>query len=251
MYIKLKSPSIRLAGWGSKEGRRWPRLAELDELEVVINKITSETERALSERDLAEALISLKRTKVEKKGVAYVGLKRAPLHRTVQNYAVFLACKKCISIVSKKGSKKTSMRYTAEMSLIYTMALCITIASKHFLIGHWDDFFQTKIKDNISYGANKMCHMVQANYDNSPILALIRPHLVFSTKNTTQYVFAGTDDGDTKKWLLVSPHIHQKKAVCHAFCLDDRKSMGGLHVKITFTFLTEGGMAPFLLLYLI
>ncbi len=81
--------------------------------------------------------------------------------------------------------------------------------------------------------------MCNDNYTTKPI----KPQYLYSTDDTTQYVWEGNANSKTDKWYLVSDDANNSRY--SNYKVESNKNMKGIRVKCTFTFSAIGGVAPF------
>ena len=69
------------------------------------------------------------------------------------------------------------------------------------------------------------------------------PEYIFSTDDTTEYIFDGAKDKGSK-FLLATKSSIKKRGTSAIYTLDESKSMNGMRVKLTFTFSAMGNCFP-------
>ena len=111
------------------------------------------------------------------------------------------------------------------------MALISVVAATHYNImvnSHPD--MEREITDG-SKGVNMLYNMIRKENGNAPIFP-VRPELIFSTDDTTDYIFEGK--GVTQDPFVVVPTVHlQASGTRSTYVRNDTKVMCGIHVKFT------------------
>ena len=126
-----------------------------EKLHPLLDRIIKEEGRSITKTDVKNALEDQQWLAMEEKGIAHIGVKKEACDCTAVNYAIYLATKGEVSF-AQSVTRKTSTRYTAEMSLISAMVYCATVAATHYLMGKRDDYFMEKIR-NISVKVPLKC----------------------------------------------------------------------------------------------
>jgi hypothetical protein len=137
---------------------------------------------------------------------------------------------------------KTNTRYTAENSLMSAMAFATTVAGTHFIVG--SDWNGQELLTNISEGAAQMIQLVRQANGGAPV-HLVKPQYIFSTDDTTQYIFKGADPKGNSQCVLCNPDNLEKCGTRGLYEDTEVQNMNGFRVKHTFTFTAAGQLAPF------
>ena len=207
--------------------------------------------RLLGETDLngntisTEEISKMIKDKTEKKIISdgHVPISQSvePHRTTLVNYKALLAATEGISI-AKSFTHKSNTRFTAENSLISAMSFLVLVACTHYNIS-----LETSInvKNEISEAENgvKMIYdMVSFQNDNLPMFP-VKPEYVFSTDDTVNYIFEGTEQ---KKDLfrLVSSSAISNSGTRSKYKINESNNMNGLRVKLTYTFSAAGTSSP-------
>mmetsp|Transcript_29980 Transcript_29980/g.63584 ORF Transcript_29980/g.63584 Transcript_29980/m.63584 type:complete len:120 (-) Transcript_29980:443-802(-) len=89
--------------------------------------------------------------------------------------------------IINKSIAKTNTRYTAERSLVGSMALLIIVAMTHFHIVAEDDSEWRQIMNELKEEDRVLYNMVQYFHGNKPLC--VRPHdLMFSADDETDFI---------------------------------------------------------------
>jgi hypothetical protein len=124
------------------------------------------------------------------------------------------------------------------------MSFAMTMAGMHFIVRLEVSGILEPPTKNISEGAALMIKkVIEANC--GALVGLIQPQHIFSTDDTTQYVFNGADKNGGSTWVLCNPDDLEKLGTCGLYENPDMKNMNGFCIKHTFTFSATGQLAPF------
>ena len=164
-----------------------------------------------------------------------------PSNKTLNNYYAYLCSIEGMSIKTST-TVKTRTRYVAENSLISSMALVSVVAATHYNITvHSHPDVEKQIKE-ASKGVRMFYDIIRQVNNNAPVFP-VRPELIFSTDDTTDYIFEGK--GVTQDPFVVVPTSHlQKSGTRSTYVRNDTKAMCGTRVKFTYTFSGAGISAP-------
>ena len=113
-----------------------------------------------------------------------------PSHTTINNYKAMLATSEGVSICSSTISK-TNTRYTAENSLISSMALICTVAASHFDVSTDINLSEPKNISKATDGAQKLYKMVFDTVGKNVPVMVVKPEYVLTTDDTVQFIFDG------------------------------------------------------------
>ncbi len=139
--------------------------------------------------------------------------------------------------ISQTSIIKTTTRFAAKNSICGCISNLALIGSTHFFpMQNEDSNLRAKMK-TLSESTKMLLDMVLAAWGTSvcPVL----PELIVSTEDTTEYIFEGTKD-DQPKFVLTTKSSIGKQGTNALYCMEDSKSMYGMHVKLTFTFTALG-----------
>lgn len=159
---------------------------------------------------------------------------------TLKNSMARLACNTEVT-VSCKVVAKTNRRHIADHSLNNAVTFVMIIAANHYIIGkecpldRWN---------KMSEGAKLLLDLVSEANDGLPVCP-IKPQYCFSTDDTVQYVFEGTERQWFTDFFLSSKKSLAEKGVQSQYqTVLSTPNMHGLRMKHTFTFSGAGQCAP-------
>jgi hypothetical protein len=236
----LENPHIDLSRpWGLVGRDALLTQEDLAEVAVTLDRTGGST----MARDEIRNLISTKRAdRIRAAGFVPIdGVVVEACITTTSNYAALLAAQPSVSI-TKTAIKKTQTRYTAENSLISSMALVLVVAATHFTPTTEDISEQDKELERASEGAKKFYKMVQDAYGGDVPLSVVKPQNTLSSDDTVTFAFAGTEKKEAA-WRLVGARSLGKAGTNSKYQRDDSGYLNGLRVKITYTFSAAGMVA--------
>eukprot|EP00985_Skeletonema_marinoi_P025838 scaffold19360_cov223-Skeletonema_marinoi.AAC.1 len=189
--------------------------------------------------DIQKVLLEAEKEKQLKRGI--MPREREISRGTVDNYRVQIANNANVSLTQKTVIKSTT-RATAESSIRAVLSLLTVIASSHFIpVDEECPEIKSQLRD-----ADDKCRLL---YD-MVVEALggvsvypVKPEYIYSTDDTTCYIFEGKVNGKDK-WTLVSNDSIRKSGTKAVYRVEDNKMMNGMRVKLTFTFSAAGMCAP-------
>ena len=220
-------------------------------------------EPLLTQEDIAEVAATLDRTSgstmAREEIVTFIRTKRGdkikvagfvPIdgvldacYTTTSNYYAGLIASQPTVSITKTAIKKTQTRYTAENSLISSMALAVVVAATHFTPTTDDTTGLKKELKGASEGAKKFYNMVQDAYRGSNLpLSVVKPQYVLSSDDIVTFAFAGTEKREAI-WRVVGSKLLSKAGTNAKYRRDDSGYMNGLCVKVTYTFSAAGTVA--------
>ena len=123
------------------------------------------------------------------------------------------------------------------------MVLVSVVAATHYNVTvHSHPEVERQIKE-ASKGVRIFYDIIQrANNNNAPISPM-QPELIFSTDDTTDYIFEGK--GVTQDPFVIVPTVHlQASGTRSTYVRNDTKTMCGTRIKFTYTFSGAGIPAP-------
>ncbi len=231
--------------WGETITRGRKAIATIHEMRNIIQKIHMTPGRVFGEEELKQQLHNLRKTSLMKQNIAPIGQLSKISESSCTNYKTTAGCLGNISFVSNSVIKSNT-RYTAEHSLMSTMSFLHTIATTHYRVFNPEKTNATYIHKQISDGAKELLRRVKDANHNRPI-NIVRPQYLFSTDNTTEYIFTGVDANRRGKWSLVSNEGIQNSSHKAIYKVTKKSVLLGMRVKLTFTLSAIGGMAPLLI----
>jgi len=160
--------------------------------------------------------------------------------RTVGRYFVQVA-DHCNISIAEKAIPKTNTRDAAENSLRAAVATLGIIGSTHlFPVDKLDEDLRKEMK-NLPEDTTMMMDMMSRVF-GCPVYP-VRPEYIFSSDETTEYIYEGTKT-KTDQFVLTSKKSIAKRATSSLFRVQNDKSMNGMRVKLTFTFSAIGTCMP-------
>jgi hypothetical protein len=159
---------------------------------------------------------------------------------TIDNYRVQLANHPSVSI-SQKTIVKSTNRDVSEKSIRMVLSLLTAIGAGHFIPVD-DECPEIKRQlRNVDAKCRLLYDLVQDALGVS--VYPVKPEYIYSTDDTTCYIFEGKVNGQDK-WTLVTNESIRNSGTNAVYRVDDSKIMNGMRVKLTFTFSAAGMCAP-------
>jgi hypothetical protein len=156
------------------------------------------------------------------------------------NYSALLADEGNIAI-SQSYISKSNTCYAAENSIRGSIATLGVIAATHFIsVEEEDADIHAKMK-TLPKSTRKLYDIV-IDYLGTAVYP-VKPYMLYSTDNTTEYIFEGTKKVFTPYVLTTKTSISKQGTSAVNKC-EDNESMHGMRVKLTFIFSGVGTCFP-------
>jgi len=163
--------------------------------------------------------------------------------QSVANYTAYIAIQPGISI-AETTTVKTSTRFAAENSIRGSISLLAIIASTHFIPVKKNDPELRKLVKELSKTHPEVVMLMNMVSDALGTAVFpILPQYIYSTDDTTEYIYEGTKHS-TPKFVLTTKKSISEKGTKSVHRVEDNKSMCGMRVKLTFTFSAVGTCFP-------
>jgi hypothetical protein len=201
--------------------------------------IRNGTNESLSMQDTIEKLIIDARAERQEKA-GLVPDPKTPSHSTVDKYVVKMV-QRGASIVDNTISK-TETRSTNEKSERGPISIVGIVGATQFEVMDEEDRELNSQLANASFQTRALYELVRRARGGAPIWA-IRPQLLFSTDDTTAYIFDGKAD-KKGKWVFASERAIKNRGTQSIYRQEKVNMMNGVRVKVTFKFSGAGMTAP-------
>ena len=236
-FTNLERPVLD-TDWISPGGGR-PPIASLDEVKTMAASLEGQSGRVWSDTDLSRALSHIHTKKMDEAGL--VSLSAPEFSRSSKrNYMALLSNQESISI-SQSSTQKTTTRFAAENSLRASISNLALIGSTHFIpVPSEDADIREEMKSLPEH--TKMLIIRVANAWGTSVFPVL-PELIVSTDDTTEYIFEGKCEKESK-FVLATKSSIMKRGSNALYRVHDSKSMSGMRVKLTFTFTAMGNCFP-------
>ena len=165
---------------------------------------------------------------------------KAPSQSTVDKYCVSMA-KAGVAIVDNVMSK-TENRSTNEKSQRGPISNVGIVSATQFEVMDEEDHELNKELESASIRTRALYELTRRARGGAPIWA-VKPQLLFSTDDTTTFIFDGKD-GKKGKWVFASDTAVKNRGTSSIYRQEKVNIMNGLRVKVTFTFSAAGMTAP-------
>ena len=219
--------------WLTTKGRK--PIATFEEVQIMAEELESKSGLGWSSGEISNMLVEIQSKKTYDEG--YFPLTTPTVDRkTVTNYTALLADQTNMSI-SQSCIIKTTTRNAAEHSLRGPISNLALIAYTHFIpVSNEDPDLRAELK-KLPKSTQRLVDAVSASWGTH--IVPVRPELIISTDDTTEYIFEGTKDV-APKFVLATKSSILKSGTNAIYRPEDSKAMNGMRVKLTFSF-TAGG----------
>ncbi len=229
---KEVKPDLQFGSVGRKA------IMKADEVNALIDNWSSDHGRGFQNDDIGEALLQSEKKRKLDQGVLP---KEGNISRTtINNYKAQIANHPNVQITQKAIVKSTT-RDVSEKSIRMVLSLLTCIGAGHFIPV---DEECPEIKRQLKEVDDK-CRLLYDMVVNALGVSVypVKPEYIYSTDDTTCYIFEGEYKGKDK-WTLVTNDSIRKSGTNAVYRVDDTKIMNGMRVKLTFTFSAAGMCAP-------
>jgi hypothetical protein len=224
---------------GQFTGKGRPTTISDAEVKQIAQSLKVEVGKTYTGSDVELMIKKMQAENVESDGFKPI-IEKSISRWTVKNYTAMLAKESNIAILQSYISKSKS-RYAAENSIHGSVATLGVITTTHFItIDKENDDIRAKIK-SLPAATRKMHDMV-TDYFGSAVYP-VEPYLVYSTDDTTEYIFEGTKQAFVP-YVLTSTSSVSKHCTNALYKCKDNQSMSEMQVKLTFTFSAMGTCFP-------
>lgn len=209
------------------------------EVTAIAQELEKDSGKTINKDDVKEILTKKKNEKIEASGLVPI-IENNVSEGTVRNYTALFADEPNLSLSESSRSKSTS-RDTAERSLRGAVGTAAVIASTHFIpLEEEDPDIQAELK-TLPESTRMFTEMVSAAW-GCPVYP-IDPAYIYSTDDTTEYIFEGIKKGNDEFVLAPKASI-RKRGTNALYNTNDDNAMNGMRVKLTFTFSGLGNVMP-------
>lgn len=222
--------------------RGQPPKLTTDELREIAAKLRTMKGKTTKRSNFEKLVVEKIAQKLRDKGLSTLGADAKPSDDTIRTMMAMLVLMGEQDALEFAPAPKTNTRYTAENSLMSAMAFGTTVAGTHFIVG--SETAGRELPAKVSPGAQKMIDLVK-KANNGAEVRCVQPQYIFSTDDTTQYIFEGADKHGNGTWRLCNPDDLAEKGTRGLYENTDVNNMNGFRVKHTFTFSAAGQLAPF------
>ena len=214
-------------------------IASLEEVQTMAEELQSRSGRGWSSGEISNMLVEIQSKKINDEGC--VPLTTPTIDKkTVRNYTALLADQTNMSI-SQSCIMKTTTRNAAEHSLRGPICNLALIAYTHFIpVSNEDPDLRAELK-RLPKSTQRLVDAVSASWGTH--IVPVRPELIISTDDTTEYIFEGTKDV-APKFVLATKTSILKRGTSAIYRPEDSKAMNGMRVKLTFSFTAGGNSFP-------
>ncbi len=209
-------------------------------MKLIAESLDEEVGKTYDKSDVKMMIKKIQTKKLEEAGYKNI-IHKSISRATVRNYSALLADEGNIAI-SQSYISKSNTRYAAENSIRGSIATLGVIAATHFISVEEEDADICAEMKLLPTSTRKLYDIVTNHFRTA--VYPVEPYMLYSTDDTTEYIFKGTK----KKFIpyvLTTKSSISKRRTSAVYKCEDKKSMNGMRVKLTFTFSGVGTCFPF------
>ena len=231
-----------------REGGR-PSIMKLGETEGIVKQVLSEhtnDSNTFRLKDMKKSFESKRIDEAEANGLDPESIECGISDKTAKAAMVAVAMGDSdLQFTTKKLQTKTESQYQAEHSIMGGYAFATTVLSTHFIEGPRPKHLEKFNPEKLSASALETIEWVKEAYD-AQHLHPVNTNLLFSSDDSTMFVFEGATDEKTEEWgWKIIDSTQGDSSVRSDFEVGtDHENSGGLRVRMTFTFTASGLAAP-------
>ena len=214
-------------------------VANDEEVVEMVKTLATFKNRVITKDVIREKLNEIRRKRMDDAGIAVLNDIEVS-ESTVNNYRALLCCDGNLSIASSYIDK-TNNRFIAENSIRAALSTLFTVCVTHLL--HVDEYDAATKKELKELPTKITALLMMVSDEWGKCLIPIAAYYIYSTDDTTEYVFDGRKK-NAEKFVLVSREAVANSGTNSYYQVDDCSAMNGLRVKFTFTFSAAGTCFP-------
>ena len=211
---------------------------------IVAKTSTSSMGRITTSLEVRRILEEQALVTAQERGISSVLVPPSVCDRTVRNYKALAASANRASI-KNKVQQKTDSRHTAENSIMSTVSFLMVVAITHLFVGEKNSRYH-KYREEPSQGAKMLTRLVSKCNRYAPVYPIL-PGLIFSTDDSTLFVFKGKAKTAESWYLLQDNGFNDGVAKYNQSVYGNEEGgtdhLNGLRVRLTFTMNATGMLA--------
>jgi hypothetical protein len=221
-----------------KGGGRPPICGDTD-LKRIAESLDEEVGKTYDKSDVKTMMKKMQTEKLEEAGYKNI-IEQSICDSTVRNYSALLADEGSIAI-SQSYISKSITHYAAENSIRGSIATLGVVAAKHFIpVKEENADIYAELK-SLPAATWKLYNMATDIFGAA--VYPVEPYLLYSTDNTTEYIFEGTQKKFVH-YVLATKSSIAKRGTNVVYKCEDNKLMSGMRIKLTFIFCAMGTCFP-------
>ena len=224
---------------GEFRGRGQPPICSDNDMKQIAESLDKEIGKTYDKSDIKMMIKKLKTQKLEDAGYKNI-IDKSICDSTLRNYCALLAYESNVAI-SQSYTSKSNTCYAAENSICGSIATLGVVATTHFIsVDEEDADIRAEMK-LLPESTRRLYDMVTDFFGTA--VYPVEPYLLYSTDDTTEYIFEGTQKKFVP-YVLTTKSSISKRGTNAVYKCEDNKSMSGMRVKLTFTFSSMGIYFP-------
>jgi hypothetical protein len=224
---------------GEFTGKGQPPICSDTDMKHITQSLDEEIGKTYNKSDVKMIIKKIHSEKLEKARYKTI-IETSICNSTLRNYSALLADEGNIAI-SQSYTTKSNTCYTAKNSIRGSIATLGVVATTHFITVKEDDADICTEMKLMPAATPKLYDMVIDFFGAS--VYPVEPYLLYSTDDTTEYIFEGTQKKFVPYVFTTKSSISKQETNAVYKCKDN-KSMSGMRVKLTFTFSAMGTCFP-------
>ncbi len=205
----------------------------------IAESLDEEVGKTYDKSDIKTMIKKMQTKKLEEAGYKNI-IEQSICDCTVRNYSALLADEGSFAI-SQSYISKSNTRYAAEDSIQGSIATLGVVAATHFIPVEEENADICAELKSLPAANWKLYNM--ATEIIGAAVYPIEPYLLYSTDDTTEYIFEGIQK-KFDPYVLATKSSIAKQGTNAVYKCEDNKSMSGMRVKLTFTFSAMGTCFP-------
>ena len=211
--------------FGDFRGGGRPQICSDTDMKRIAESLDAEVGKTYDKSDVKIMIKKIQTEKLKKAGYKNI-IDKSICDATVRNYSALLANEGNIAI-SQSYMSKSNTRYAAENSIRGSIATLGIIAATHFISVEEED---TDIRSEMKLlpESTRTLYDIVTDFFGSAVYP-VEPYLLYSTDDTTEYIFEGTKK-QFMPYVLTTKSSISKRGTSAVYKCEDNKSMNGMRV---------------------
>jgi hypothetical protein len=224
---------------GDFRGGGQPPICSDTDMKQIAESLDKEVRKTYNKSDVNMMIKKIQTEKLEEAGYKNI-INKSICDSTLRNYSALLADEGNIAI-SQLYILKFNMHYAAENSICRSIATLGVVATTHFISVKVEDADICAKMKLLPESTRKLYDMVTDFFCTA--VYPVEPYVLYSTDDTTEYIFEGTQKKFVP-YILTTKSSISKRGTNVVYKCEDNKSMSGMGIKLTFTFSAMGTCFP-------
>jgi hypothetical protein len=217
-----------------------PALADKTAIDDIAQKLEGSLGMTFGKKEVSKLLVEHQKQKIEETGYVPLNVPETINRQSLNNYIARLALHPNLSVATKT-IRKSDTRQIAENNFRPAFNLALSVATSHFIeVPHEDPTVARDMKTLPK--ETRLLYDLVTSAVRGPVVP-VKPALLFSTDDSTQYVFEGRVD-KPDKFRLVSKKSCEQRGTRALYSLNKGNDMRGFRVKVSISMNAIGAHSP-------